>query len=1370
MYRIVAIHPDGSETTIYDPVGAGALPVLGPRTTEELNEAGSLEFSLVYGHPAWERLVPNKTYMKADLDGREIFYGRVLTAEPTVLTGQAQYMCSGALSFLKDGEIAPDPKKNDGTTDFQTMTAEAFFRRCIDAYNADIGNDQRRRFTVGTVNHSRKNETKQFQISQYTDVKSILDNQLIGYFGGFLRTRRDGNGALLIDWVEQYGDTDQGVLELGRNVISLLNRMTGEELYTTIRPVGDNNLTLSNGQTIDVYPSAEMAEYGKIVKNVSFPGVTTESELRTKAEALVGKIRKTMVISSEISLVDMIFTDEDVHGVNLGDVYTGITGLEGTPMTVAARNRDFENPQNDSCTLKNPKCFEGNDLNTDASGGISKRSSKNSSALGYSYKYIHEFQDRLEINAKELGIYGEQIEIHAQNFVETAQEFSRIATVEGKLREDTNIIMGTGVFQNSEHITEVAGQFRYNKDTHEVELIDGSELKVHKNGVEITVGTRLTELSEKTATFEGSALWTQRNNITGIVGEFDIVTIDGKRTLRVKSGGGIVIRRNETDFGLWDKGELTGGMMVQMLNDGSVTTQIRGDHIDISTNTAFGTVSQFVADKTPIIDNMYTKVTAFDGSTLWQQRDNITGVVGEFAVVEYLDPLTGKMVKKLVVKSGGGIRIQRNNTEFGLYDEGSLTGGIMVEKLNDNTVTTTIRGDHVDITSNTSFSSVSGTVNDITRSALWQNKNTITGVVGEFEIITDPNTGVKRLVIKSGGGIKIRKNNTEFGLYDEESLTGGIMVDKLNDNTVTTTIRGDHVDITSNTSFSSVSGTVDTITRSALWQDKNTITGVVGEFEIVTDPNTGVKRLVIKSGGGIKIRRNNTEFGLYDEESLTGGIMVDKLNDDTVTTTIRGDHVDITSNSSFSSVSGTVDTITRSALWQDKNTITGVVGEFEVKTVDGKKVLVVKSGGGIKIRKNDTEFGLYDEDSLTAGVVIKKINGNNTSASILASKIYLYGTTKINEVFEAYESGVAIKKVLFITSSSSLQNTSITGDYVLSPRLSVKSGGTLMFNGASGQYYALQYSDIGSMIKSVTKSGSKLTFTMFNNTTLDFSLATTLSGSWSGGIYKVTASTNGSTTVILPISLGVRASGTAQYSNFTIELCEYDNRGNATVRASSRMYLIEHVSGAGSYVDVSNVSTGTSGIVARISTTNTYNAGRRAVSLGTMTWDRNSDNLADNNTIRVSTVGKESESSVAKTMYLNVGGWLWGNAVISVVENTRDGRGVMVSSISIPEVTETVWENTSGRKWRAGVNVGGITRYSEEKDFSDYYYVSKDDIQFYRDRSVSSPDQIPGWGTADAPVQVESNFGLPKNQYGYYYFHITVHGRTKYYWFYYDTR
>lgn len=488
MYRIVAMNPNGSETTIYDPVGAGALPVLSPRSTEELNEAGSLEFALVYGHEAWEQLEPKKTYIRAELDGHEFFYGRVLNAEPSRLTGQIQYLCAGALSFLQDSEVPPDAKKSDGSSNFQTMTAEAFFRRCIDAHNADIGNDPRRTFTVGIVNHSRKNEQREYQLSTYNNTKSVITQNLIGYYGGFLRTRRE-NGVLYIDWVEQYGDTDQGVLELGRNIISLMNRMAGEDLYTAIRPVGKDGLTLSGSQTIDIFPAAEMAEYGRIVRNVQFQDAETEESLRSKAEDLVNKIHKTLVISSEISLLDMIFTDEDSHGVNLGDTYNHISGLDGIAMTVAARNRDFENPQNDTCSLKNPKCFEG-DANGESksSGSISKRASGNSAGLGYSYKYIHEFQDRLELNTKEIYINAEQLELHADMFVETANEFARISHVEGTMRDELNQIEGTGVFQNSEHITSVAGRFRTITDPQtgiitEIQLLEGSTFSVEKDGV-----------------------------------------------------------------------------------------------------------------------------------------------------------------------------------------------------------------------------------------------------------------------------------------------------------------------------------------------------------------------------------------------------------------------------------------------------------------------------------------------------------------------------------------------------------------------------------------------------------------------------------------------------------------------------------------------------------------------------------------------------------------------------------------------------------------------------------------------------------------------------------------------------------------------
>ena len=702
MYRIEATNPDGSQYTIYDPVGAGPLPVLGPRMSEELNEAGTLEFALVYGHPAFGLLEPKKTYVTVELDGTEIYYGRVVNADPSPMTGQIQYQCAGALSFLQDSEVPPDPKKSDGTLDSQTMTASAFLQRCINAHNADVGNDSRRTISLGTVSHSRKNEQREYQLNDYQDTKSVIEQNILNYYGGFICIHRDQLGSLLLDWVDDaYGDTDEGVLELGENIISLINRMNGENLYTAIRPVGKDNLVLSGGTTIDIFPSARMNEYGKIVKSVSFPDASTVADLQTKAQQYVNRLQKTLVISSDIKLLDMKFAGQDQHGVNLGDKYTGIVGLEGTAMLVAARNRDFENPQNDSCTLKNKRAYDGeNSTERENSRGksLSKRSSRNSSAAGYAYKHIHEINDMLMLDAKQIKIQGEQIEIHAQQLVETATEFARISYKTGELDTRTHIIEGTGVFQNSEHITSVAGQFRYVQG--ELELLNGTEFKIHDtNGTMITVASKINSLDDKTSQFEGSALWTQRNNITGIVGEFDIVTdpTTGKRTLVVKSGGGMKIRRDNSEFGLYDEGNLSGGILVDRLNDNSVITKIRGDKINLSTNDEY---NQLVVDKNGIqqtvqnqgttisnhaeaINGVVSRVSTIEGSALWTQRNNITGVVGEFDIVTNVS--TGK--RTLVVKSGGGLNIRRDGTDFGLYDEGSLSAGVIVSKINGGTAT-----------------------------------------------------------------------------------------------------------------------------------------------------------------------------------------------------------------------------------------------------------------------------------------------------------------------------------------------------------------------------------------------------------------------------------------------------------------------------------------------------------------------------------------------------------------------------------------------------------------------------------------------------------------------------------------------------------
>lgn len=640
MYRIAATNPDGASYVIYDPVGSGPLPVLAPRITEELNEAGSLEFSLVYGHPAFDLLYPKQTYLTVTLDGNELFYGRLLSAEPSPLGGQIQYTVAGALSFLQDGEMAPDPKNDDGSYDFQTMTAEAFFRRCISEFNSEINNDPRRMFYVGIVNHPDKSKEREYQINSYTNFSEVIRQNIIDRYGGFLRVRPRPAGGHFIDWVSQYGEEDNAVLSIGQNILSITNRMEGEDLITAIRPVGRDGLVLSGSGTLDIFPDNIMAKYGKIVRSVQLGAAETESELSEQAHALIDAMHKSPPKTSEIGLIDLHFADSAYHGVNLGDVFNHIAGLEGERMTVSTRSRDCENPQNDSVTLKNPKQLEGSydisDYKSNRTSGyssgdntLSRQTARAGGGAGMAYKYIHETQDRLELATKHISINAEELELHADMFVETANEFARLSHVTGTLESQIGVIEGTGVIQNSEFITSLAGQFQYDPTNHTVSLISGTEFRITKNGADITVGDRLTQLTDSQARFEGSALWTRRDSITGVCGEFDIVTgADGQRRLVIRSGGGIAIRRNNVEFGLYDNGNLTGGIMVDKINQNSDGKTIEGTRVNI-------TASQVHVGST-------SNVAAWMSET-GSDINDLQGLVADRATIAQLDALTIKV-------------------------------------------------------------------------------------------------------------------------------------------------------------------------------------------------------------------------------------------------------------------------------------------------------------------------------------------------------------------------------------------------------------------------------------------------------------------------------------------------------------------------------------------------------------------------------------------------------------------------------------------------------------------------------------------------------------------------------------------------------
>ena len=80
-------------------------------------------------------------------------------------------------------------------------------------------------------------------------------------------------------------------------------------------------------------------------------------------------------------------------------------------------------------------------------------------------------------------------------------------------------------------------------------------------------------------------------------------------------------------------------------------------------------------------EQLYT-LTSVNGSTLFHNEKEIDQIVGEIEIVQTKDA-DGKVVgRDLVIKNGGGIRSRQDNVEVGIFENGALNAGLMVNSLN----------------------------------------------------------------------------------------------------------------------------------------------------------------------------------------------------------------------------------------------------------------------------------------------------------------------------------------------------------------------------------------------------------------------------------------------------------------------------------------------------------------------------------------------------------------------------------------------------------------------------------------------------------------------------------------------------------------
>ena len=127
------------------------------------------------------------------------------------------------------------------------------------------------------------------------------------------------------------------------------------------------------------------------------------------------------------------------------------------------------------------------------------------------------------------------------------------------------------------------------------------------------------------------------------------------------------------------------------------------------------------------------------------------------------------------------------------------------------------------------------------------------------------------------------------------------------------------------------------------------------------------------------------------------------------------------------------------------------------------------------------------DGKVTAASVVLAVNNSGSSVNISADKIRLSGNTTIGNVMSINNNGLIINRA-----------TRVSGN-VMCDSLTLRNGGS------EGTISA---NDVEGMIKSASVSGNVLTLTPIRGNPINFSKATSLTGSWSGRYFTVIAKQN----------------------------------------------------------------------------------------------------------------------------------------------------------------------------------------------------------------------------------------------------------------------
>ena len=498
-----AIYSASNMKLFWDPRSeSDAYAIIGPKGKAEINKAGSLEFTVLPTNVCYNDFQKRKSVVLAYDDDTLIFEGYV-SAKPRDFYKQRKITCTGTLAYLVDSVQAPDEKneivvpeassgnlyvkvpliwyddakptslnwyersKNtDGnfvytrTTDttanpdktyYYTVTGSgenisgttitrsaatseklgAHISRILNVHNTQV--DPYKQIFEGRINND-DTENHDFASTGWRTSWDALNTDILEDYGRYVTITTESNGTLVLNYldIKQMSD-QQPVIEYARNMIEMTESDSSDDVFTVLVPIGKDNLTVSgvsghnSGGNAEVDPyiaswggarryvvvsKAAVARYGYIVKTQSFSDVEDASELYDRA---VKYIRNNYDYHTEydVKAVDLKVLGESNHRISVGDkcrVKSTWHEVDEKDLFVISAEYDYMNPENDRFKIGVPTSDREAGNRRISSQTKNNRNSSKNNASNYSSgsshtssileNYIHVTEWGLEMNSR----------------------------------------------------------------------------------------------------------------------------------------------------------------------------------------------------------------------------------------------------------------------------------------------------------------------------------------------------------------------------------------------------------------------------------------------------------------------------------------------------------------------------------------------------------------------------------------------------------------------------------------------------------------------------------------------------------------------------------------------------------------------------------------------------------------------------------------------------------------------------------------------------------------------------------------------------------------------------------------------------------